>query len=133
MRYELTDSEWAAIKPRLPNTPGGLPPSTTVVSFNGMFWALRSGAMWRIRQTIGLWLRVNEPDDLGSLSASLFQITFLYPGFRKDPHGGDHEDGGRHHEGCKLGTHGRAAPIGENGRDNERERGNDKLDVVRHQ
>jgi transposase len=25
MRYELTDHEWAAIKPMLPNKPGGVP------------------------------------------------------------------------------------------------------------
>jgi len=27
MRYELTDYEWAAIKPFLPNKPRGVPPA----------------------------------------------------------------------------------------------------------
>jgi transposase len=39
MRYELTDHEWAAIKPMLPNKPRRV--------LNGIFWVLRSGAPWR--------------------------------------------------------------------------------------
>ena len=35
MRYEITDHEWAAITPMLPNKPRGV---------NGIFWVLRSGA-----------------------------------------------------------------------------------------
>jgi transposase len=38
MRYELTDHEWTAIKPMLPNDRRVL---------NGIFWVLRSGAPWR--------------------------------------------------------------------------------------
>jgi transposase len=38
MRYELTDYEWAAIKPFLPNDRR---------VHNGIFWVLRSGASWR--------------------------------------------------------------------------------------
>jgi len=43
MRYELTDDEWTAIKPMLPNKPRGVPR----VNLNGIFWVLRSGAPWR--------------------------------------------------------------------------------------
>jgi transposase len=42
MRYELTDEEWAAIKPMLPNKPRGVQRV-----LNGIFWVLRSGAPWR--------------------------------------------------------------------------------------
>ncbi len=45
MRYELTDIEWAAIKPFLPNKPRGVPNDRRVL--NGIFWVLRSGAPWR--------------------------------------------------------------------------------------
>ena len=44
MRYELTDYEWAAIKPFLPNKPRGVPPVNDRRVLNGIFWVLRSGA-----------------------------------------------------------------------------------------
>jgi transposase len=47
MRYELTDHEWAAIKPMLPNKPRGVPPVNDRRVLNGIFWVLRSGAPWR--------------------------------------------------------------------------------------
>ena len=47
MRYELTDHEWAAIKPMLPNKPGGVPRVNDHRVLNGIFWVLRSGAAWR--------------------------------------------------------------------------------------
>ena len=47
MRYELTDEEWAAIKPRLPNKPRGVPRVNDRRVLNGIFWVLRSGAPWR--------------------------------------------------------------------------------------
>ena len=46
MRYELTDHEWAAIKPMLPNKPRGARVTDRRV-LNGIFWVLRSGAPWR--------------------------------------------------------------------------------------
>jgi transposase len=42
-RYELSDYEWAAIKPFLPNKPRGNDRRV----LNGIFWVLRSGAPWR--------------------------------------------------------------------------------------
>jgi transposase len=47
MRYELSDYEWAAIKPMLPNKPRGVPRVNDRRVLNGMFWVLRSGAPWR--------------------------------------------------------------------------------------
>ena len=47
MRCELTDYEWAAIKPMLPNKPRGVPRVNDRRVLNGIFWVLRSGAPWR--------------------------------------------------------------------------------------
>ena len=47
MRYELTDDEWAAIKPMLPNKSRGVPRVNDRRVLNGIFWVLRSGAPWR--------------------------------------------------------------------------------------
>ena len=52
MRYELTDYEWAAIKPFLPNKPRGVPRVNDRRVLNGIFWVLRSGAPWRDLPTI---------------------------------------------------------------------------------
>jgi|SRR5215475_3463793 len=54
MRYELTDHEWTAIKPMLPNKPRGVPRVNDRRVLNGIFWVLRSGALWR-----------DLPDDFG--------------------------------------------------------------------
>ena len=45
-RYELTDFEWKAIEPFLPNKPRGLPRVDDRRVLNGIFWVLRSGARW---------------------------------------------------------------------------------------
>jgi transposase len=47
MRYELTDYEWMAIKPFLPNKPRGVPRVNDRRVLNGIFWVLKSGAPWR--------------------------------------------------------------------------------------
>jgi transposase len=47
MRYELTNYEWAAIKPMLPNKPRGIPRVNDRRVLNGIFWVLRAGAPWR--------------------------------------------------------------------------------------
>jgi transposase len=44
MRYELTDYEWAAVRPFLPNKPRGVPRVNDRRVLNGIFWVLRSGA-----------------------------------------------------------------------------------------
>ncbi len=43
---ELTDFEWNAIKPHLPNKPLGVPRVDDRRVLNGIFWVLRSGAPW---------------------------------------------------------------------------------------
>ena len=54
MRYELTDHEWAAIKPMLPNKPRGVARVSDRRVLNGIFWVLRSGAPWRdLPETFG--------------------------------------------------------------------------------
>jgi transposase len=47
MRYELSDYEWTAIKPMLPNKPRGVRRVDDRRVLNGIFWVLRSGAPWR--------------------------------------------------------------------------------------
>src|SRR6187200_2624357 len=47
MRYELTDNEWTAIRPMLPNKPRGVPRVNDRRVLNGIFWVLQSGAPWR--------------------------------------------------------------------------------------
>ena len=44
MRYELSNDEWSAIKPMLPNKPRGVPRVNDRRVLNGIFWVLRSGA-----------------------------------------------------------------------------------------
>ena len=44
MRYELSDYEWTAIKPMLPNKPRGVRRVNDRRVLNGIFWVLRSGA-----------------------------------------------------------------------------------------
>jgi transposase len=54
MRYELTDHDWAAIKPMLPNKPRGVARVNDRRVLNGIFWVLRSGAPWRdLPETFG--------------------------------------------------------------------------------
>ena len=45
MRYELTEFEWTAIRPFLPNKPRGVPRVNDRRVL--IFWILRSGAPWR--------------------------------------------------------------------------------------
>jgi len=47
MRYELSETEWAAIRVMLPNKPRGVAREDDRRVLNGIFWVLRSGAPWR--------------------------------------------------------------------------------------
>ena len=47
MRYELTEHDWTAIKPMLPNKPRGVPRVNDRRVLNAIFWVLQSGAPWR--------------------------------------------------------------------------------------
>ena len=44
MRHELSDLEWAVIKPMLPNKPRGVPRVNDRRVLNGICWVLRAGA-----------------------------------------------------------------------------------------
>jgi transposase len=44
MRYELSDYEWTAIKPMLPNKPRGVRRVNDRRVLNGIFWVVHSGA-----------------------------------------------------------------------------------------
>ena len=47
MRYELTDHEWAAIRPMLPNKGRRAPHVDDRRILTDICWVLRSGAPWR--------------------------------------------------------------------------------------
>ena len=47
IRYELSDYEWTAIKPMLPNKARGVRRVNDRRVLNGIFWVLRTGAPWR--------------------------------------------------------------------------------------
>ena len=47
LRYELSDYEWTAIKPMLPNKLRSVRRASDRRVLNGIFWVLRSGAPWR--------------------------------------------------------------------------------------
>ena len=45
-RFDLTEFEWKAIEPHLPNKPRGVPRVDDRRVLNGIFWVLRSGSPW---------------------------------------------------------------------------------------
>jgi transposase len=70
MRYELTDEEWVAIKPMLPNRPRGVPRVNDRRVLNGIFWILRSGAPWRdLPQSFGPYTTCYNRLSLRSLAS----------------------------------------------------------------
>ena len=96
MRYELTDPEWTAIKPMLPNKPRGVPRVDDRRVLNGIFWTLRTGSPWRDLPErygpyttvynrynrwarAGVWLRIFEvlaersPDSLHLIDSSIIR------------------------------------------------------------
>ena len=76
MRCELSDFEWAAIKPLLPNKPRGVARVNDRRMLNGIFWVLRSGAPCPCPS--GLRVREKGCGVSGELSAS---------GIRRRPRG----------------------------------------------
>ena len=67
VRYELSDFEWAAIKPFLPNKSRGVRRVNDRRVLNGIFWVLGSGAPWRdlnnrfVRwRKAGVWDRIMD-------------------------------------------------------------------------
>ena len=76
MRNELTDYEWTAIQPFLPDKPRGVPRVNDRRVLNGIFWVLRSGAPWR-----------DLPDNFGPYLHDLLQpLRSLAQSGRLGPH-----------------------------------------------
>jgi transposase len=46
-RFDLTDAEWAIIRPLLPNKPRGVPRVDDRRIVNAIFYILRTGSPWR--------------------------------------------------------------------------------------
>ncbi len=46
-RFDLSDAEWALIKPLLPNKPRGVTRVNDRRVINGIFYVLRTGSPWR--------------------------------------------------------------------------------------
>lgn len=84
-RYELTDFEWEAIKPHLPNKPRGVPRVDDRRVLNGIFWVLRSGARWadvpeRYGPPTTIYNRFNRWRKAGVWDRLMDAITEAYEG-----------------------------------------------------
>ncbi len=84
-RYDLTEKEWQAIKPHLPNKPRGVPRVDDRRVLNGIFWVLRSGAFWsdlpeRYGPPTTIYNRFNRWRKAGVWDRLMDQITKLYDG-----------------------------------------------------
>lgn len=104
MRYELSDYEWTAIRPMLPNKPRGVRRVNDRRVLNGIFWVLRSGAPWRdlpekygprttcynrfVRwRRAGVWDRIMEALAAGQLQRPLPDgaLRIVARGVKEDP------------------------------------------------
>jgi transposase len=74
MRYELSDYEWTAINPMLPNKPRGVRRVNDRRVLNGIFWVLRSGAPWR-----------DLPETYGPRTTCYNRLRSLAAGWRLGP------------------------------------------------
>jgi|SRR5215213_5469717 len=84
-RYDLTEKEWQAIKPHLPNKPRGVPRVDDRRVLNGIFWVLRSGAFWsdlpeRYGPPTTIYNRFNRWRKAGVFDRLMDEITKLYEG-----------------------------------------------------
>ena len=84
-RYELTDKEWLAIQPHLPNKPRGVPRVDDRRVLNGIFWVLRSGAFWsdvpeRYGPPTTIYNRFNRWRKAGVWDRLMDEIAKLYDG-----------------------------------------------------
>ena len=89
MRYELSDYEWTAIKPMLPNKRRGVRPVNDHRVLSGIFWVLRSGAVLLsalLPQTMVLADRGYDADWIGELARQQGAWANIPPKRnRKDP------------------------------------------------
>ena len=84
-RYELSDFEWTAIEPHLPNKPRGVPRVDDRRVLNGIFWVLRSGAHWadvpaRYGPPTTIYNRFNRWRKAGVWDRLMDAITKAYDG-----------------------------------------------------
>jgi transposase len=84
-RYDLTEKEWQAIQPHLPNKPRGVPRVDDRRVLNGIFWVLRSGAFWsdlpeRYGPPTTIYNRFNRWRKAGVWDRLMDEITKLYDG-----------------------------------------------------
>jgi transposase len=84
-RYDLTEKEWQAIQPHLPNKPRGVPRVDDRRVLNGIFWVLRSGAFWadlpeRYGPPTTIYNRFNRWRKAGVWDRLMDEITRLYDG-----------------------------------------------------
>ena len=84
-RYELTDKEWLAIQPHLPNKPRGVPRVDDRRVLNGIFWVLRSGAFWsdvpeRYGPPTTIYNRFNRWRKAGVWDRLMDEVAKLYDG-----------------------------------------------------
>jgi transposase len=84
-RYDLTEQEWQAIKPHLPNKPRGVPRVDDRRVLNGIFWVLRSGAFWsdlpeRYGPPTTIYNRFNRWRKAGVWDRLMDAITKAYDG-----------------------------------------------------
>jgi len=84
-RYELTDKEWLAIEPHLPNKPRGVLPVIDRRVLNGKFWVLRSGAFWsdlpeRHGPPTTIYNRFNRWRQAGVWNRLMNEITKVHDG-----------------------------------------------------
>jgi transposase len=84
-RYDLTEKEWQAIQPHLPNKPRGVPRVDDRRVLNGIFWVLRSGAFWsdlpeRYGPPTTIYNRFTRWRKAGVWDRLMDEITKLYDG-----------------------------------------------------
>jgi transposase len=84
-RYDLTDKEWQAIQPHLPNKLRGVPRVDDRQVLNGIFWVLRSGAFWsdlpeRYGPPTTIYNRFNRWRKAGVWDRLMDEMTKLYDG-----------------------------------------------------
>lgn len=84
-RYDLTEKEWQAIQPHLPNKPRGVPRVDDRRVLNGIFWVVRSGAFWsdlpeRYGPPTTIYNRFNRWRKASVWDRLMDEITRLYDG-----------------------------------------------------
>ena len=76
-RFELSDGEWALIRPLLPNKPRGVARVNDRRVLNGIFYVLRTGSPWRdLPERYGRWKTVHRRCQWRAESPHLWRSNF---------------------------------------------------------